>query len=366
MDMEFISSSYPRQQLPARRNGKTKKRLTSMPRESNLGACSEEYARSLADPIEGPEMACIPDYPALMTGRNRVWSKGTFSTSSNAAAAGIGFIVADGLIAGTNDFATVFTNAPAGASPVIDILTVANRSVFTTNSPYASPAFSPNGVQERIVSAELRIRYTGPELTRGGQIVGLHHPGHTCLQGYSIANMLSYKEGKSFPISREWVRLLYRPVDTQDLDFVSAFIPAGVGVVGVSFMAFIIQASDVTGATQQSFEFEFYANLETQGSIVVNKQPSHVDPVGHGAVNAISNMAPALHSPTKTPGTVLADSVVHAVSSYISTHVSNPSKPPTTAIVKSNSNGSHELDWQQVLGFGGDLLKGVLSIASMF
>lgn len=319
-----------------------------------MSQCAEDYAQSLANPFEGPDDPCIPDYPALMTGRFKVWAKGTFATSTNPAANGFGFIAVDPLNGMANDAGSVVTNAPASTDVVIAAQPFgAQEVVSNTNSPYATANYipaTPNSLQTRVVSSGLRIRYIGTELNRGGQIVGLHHPAHQTLSGFNIATMDTFKESGRLPVIRDWTTLLYRPVDTNDLNFVSTFNPA----VGQYFMGFCIQAADPSGANPQSFEYEFFSNYETQGAIVQNKKPSHVDPTGHGAVNAITNIASNLHKPHTTPSADVATAIVHAASNYLYHHTSKPSTPP--------KKESSSFPWKEVLSIGGNVVSTILSL----
>jgi len=319
-----------------------------------LGSCSVDYARSLGNPFTGPENACIPDYPALMTGRYRTWIKGTFATSTNGAAAGFGYIVADPFGAVFSDTPGLMTNAAAGTEVAISM----NGTAYTSNSTYTS-AQLPN-IQYRIVSAGLRIRYTGSELVRGGQVVGLHQPAHVALLNYNIANMDAFKESERLPVTRrEWTTLLYRPVDTVDLNFKNT-APAALPITALTdewYMGFCIQAADTSGANPQAFEFEFFVNVEIQGAVVLNKMPSHVDTAGHGAVNAITNMAPTLHKPHQKDSDDVASGLVSASAHYLHMHTSDPSIKPKQTVKDGDSSW-----WQKLLGLAPTIISTVASL----
>jgi hypothetical protein len=328
----------------------------------NLSDCAAAYAASMADPFEGPEDACIPDFPALMTGRFRVWAKGTFSTATGAASLGQGFIVCDPRTATVNDTPSLFVNDPASITGnLISTTSIAGTTVpFFSNSPYATATLGLTGIQSRVVSCGLRIRYVGTEFNRGGQIVGLHHPAHSNLLNFTIPVFDSYKESDRLPVTRDWTTLLYRPVDTNDLNFDPGFDP----VASQFFMGFIIQSPDPTGAIVSPYEFEFFCNPELQGNIVQNKMPSHVDVVGHGAVNAVSNMSETMHKPHQVPSSVMAQAAISASSHYISSHVSHPEKPQVpappgaTKTTGSSSSSSSGTPWYStLLGIAGDVLQ---------
>lgn len=320
----------------------------------NLGHCSAEYAASLANPFDGPEGACIPDYPALMTGRDTVFAKGTFQTSN---LTGWGWVIADPKFASANDANSVITNAPAAPGLIIDDTVPANIVTFQSNSPYTVAQLTPPSgpgsalLQRRVVSAGLRIRYTGSELNRGGRAVGLHDPAHQSLEGRGEAGILLFRESGQFEVTRRWTNLLYRPVDGEDLDFSDGFTGGGPNTYDRFYMGFVIQAPDP--AIPMQFYFEFWVHLETQGRIVVNKIPSHVDVVGHGAVNAITNMATNLHKPHQENSGDLAGALVSAASHYVAGNVSNPAAKPQP---------SKPSIWQSILGLAPTLISGIASL----
>ena len=330
--------------------------MTSPP---NMSACAASYARSLADPFTDYQ-ACIPDFPALLTGRQHTFAKGTFTTSTNPAAGGFGFIAIAPNNGIANNGLAVFLNTPASASTSFNFLAGANAQGRNTNSQYPFAAFAAgNNLQYRIVSAGLKIRYVGSELIRGGQIVGIHHPAHYSLQGYDIALLDAYIESSRLPVSRDWTSVVYHPVDTDDLDWQNTFPPNGASPTDTTlYMGLCVQSPDSTGANPLQFEYEAHFNYELSGPLVLNKEPSHVDPVGHGAVNASAMITETVRKPHNVPTTVVADGLVTAASHYISAHTSNPAKPPAHP-AKVSSNGGF---WSTVLKVGESLLPSILGM----
>jgi len=254
-----------------------------------------------------------------------------------------------------SDNPCVFYNDAAsvtGGTINVPVIVAGSNVPQYSNSPYVLANFGQNGLQGRVVSAGLRIRYIGTELNRGGEIVGLQHPSHSGLNGYTVPLMNAYKETARLPVIRPWTTLLYRPVETTDLNFNIGLAPAGQQF----FMGFIINSA-TSVASPASYENEFFSNLELQGAAVQNKKPSHVDVVGHGAVNAITNMSDTLHSPHQLDSGSVAKAIVHASSQYISSHVSQPSKP---TLPTPSGQGS---GWfSDVLNIGEKLFTGVLSL----
>lgn len=270
-----------------------------------------------------------------MTGKYRPFARGIFSTSNNAAATGFGYIVMNPEWGVASDAPFVITNGPA------DTVTVVNPTAGTpvnnySNSPYTQGLFQQSGLQYRIVGAGLRIRYAGALLTMGGQVAGLHHPAHTSLTGFSINNaasplnnILSYKEAQQFSVTADrWTNVLYHAVEEDDTDYHITFpaLTAGTGKAG--YMGFAIQAPDTSGVTVQTFEWEAVAHVEILGAIVLNKTPSHVDFVGHGAVTTAANLSTGISQPNQIPSPDLARLLVSAAEHVVHYATSDPSLPP--------------------------------------
>jgi hypothetical protein len=325
----------------------------------NMSESATLYARSIADPFVDYQ-ACIPDYPALLTGRVHTFVKGTITTSSVAAAGGFGFITIDPSRGVANNGNAVTFNTAASIVNRIDMTVGANVQSRSTNSPYASTAFAPgNNQQYRIVSAGVRIRYIGSELVRGGQIVGLHHPSHYSLQTYRISDLDAYVESARLPCTRDWLSCVYHPVDVDDLNWQDTFPLATPAVTDPSYyMGFAIQCPDVSGANPLTFEFEAHFNYELSGPLITNKEVSHVDPVGHGAVNAAAMITETVRKPHNVPTGTVANGLVTAASHYVATHTSNPATKPAHP-AKTSSNGNF---WSSILKVGESLLPSILSL----
>jgi hypothetical protein len=165
-------------------------------------------------------------------------------------------------------------------------------------------------------------------LNRGGFIIGLHEPAHTCLQSYTIPAMDSYLEsGRVSGTVDEWTNILYRPVDTDDLDFQTVFSPPAAAGANSTFMGFIVQAPNSTAGGVQLYEFEAFTNLETQGAKAIGKEPSHADPNGYAAVNAMTVFSRKMHAPHQEDSQQLSSAFVKGSEHYLDNHMSRQ-KPP--------------------------------------
>jgi len=286
---------------------------TAMKTLVKLGGCSVEYGRSLVNPFTGP-VACVPTYPVSKTRKVRTFARGTFQTS---ATNGFGYIVADPSRALTNDAPCVVGSNSASTQTSMDWTVVGQNVQFLSNSEYgfASIGDSPTQIEYKQVSAGLKVRYIGTELDRGGQIIGLQDQNHASVFQRNISSVDGEETSRRFAIDRKWKRVLFRPLEGSDLDFLDALSTYTPGPTDMSFfMCFVIQAPNVT--TSLSFEFEFFANFEVIGRNVRGLTTSHVDPVGAAAVQAVVAVGENLY-PTDANSGELEARVVKQMADYV-------------------------------------------------
>lgn len=325
---------------------------------SNLSPCAQEYAMTLVNPFaDGPDGACIPDAPALMTRRSKVWTKGTFSTSTDPGALGTGYIIIDPLSAFAGDRTWVYTNSINRNGITINISTAGQFVGYQSNSEYSTADLSPANLQVRLVSAGVRIQNITAALTKGGFITGLHEPAHSSLVGQQIATLDLYLESAARLTAEtdDWTVLTYRPVDSDDLDWQSAFPAlAGAGSPNNTYMAFMVQSPTIAGS--QLYQFEAFANFEIQGARAIGKVPSHADPNGYAAVNATTVYGKKAHSPHQEDPRKLAVAMVKGSEHYLDHHMSHP-KP---AHEKKKDSGSSF--WSDLLGIVPSVVGGIASL----
>jgi hypothetical protein len=313
------------------KNGKKKKKSTSsnsgqtasLKQLVHLSPQAEGYARLLADPSTGP-LCGIPSAPAQYTRKSRVWVKGILSTNTN----GFGYLVVDPSRLAANDAEAVIYSLATGTTTNIAWTIPAgglDAAAATSNSDYATADFgpSPTQIQYRIVAASAKVRYIGTELNRGGQVIGFHDPDHQSLVTRTVAALDGEDESKRFAVNRTWKTVLYRPVDTDDLDFQEEFAyedPVSPQPADLSyFMGFIVTGNAMNPS---DFEYEVYADFEFIGLNVRSKTDSGFDPVGYGAVHAVSNLGKNLF-PTETPENHRQGAMVRDTAMYIAKHTSS-------------------------------------------
>jgi hypothetical protein len=259
----------------------------------HLSMCAEHYARSLVNPYSGP-LPCVPCYPPVKSRKVRLFSKGRFYTASGGNTPGFGWIMADPAQAAAKDAICVsaslasFTGSQMGVSNVNGATVTSSSS----NSDYTASqiGFANGKASYRVVSAGLRVKYSGTILNAGGDIVGLQEPTHDTLNTYDTAGMEADDEAKKFAIkSDRWYNILYRPVRTQEKDFHEAITVGQDDLSNIGqhfYMGFAINSA----TPNQPFDYEFYVNMEFSGRDVRGATRSHSDPVGfEGVTMAIAN-----------------------------------------------------------------------------
>jgi hypothetical protein len=265
-----------------------------------LGHCAGLYAHSLADPFTGPPEACLPVSPSIMSSKQRVFIRGQMATSSTD---GRGFIVAQPWAANDNGSTTVggapiyyssATWVPAAgvAIPALSTAT-AGINVASTNSPYTRAFFgvATGGIQARLVSFGMRIRYAGTELNRGGRVLLFEDPEHNGfdpLQPVAISTILANEKAKEHKVGEDWLTLCSTgPTQPNEYDFLGTYQPP------TGLASFYLMAVVQSAAVGQTFDYEVFWNWEFAGSPVRGKTYSESDDQGVsvvlGAIKSVNN-----------------------------------------------------------------------------
>jgi hypothetical protein len=161
--------------------------------------------------------------------------------------------------------------------------------VANTNVDYNFAGMQSGGTNNswaRLVSAGIRIRYTGTELNRGGSVFALEEPDHQSLATYTISNMQAFGNCHEEPADREWHSIVSSgPTAPGEFEFVQALNSTGTtaGVWGMPGQyakapPFLLLA--VQGAAGNTFDYEYYQNWEYIGPNVQGKLPGESDDAG--------------------------------------------------------------------------------------
>lgn len=189
-------------------------------------------------------------------------------------------------------------------------------------------------------------------------MVGIMNASHSNLNLQTFAGIEAFDEsGKISVHSREWIRVLFRPVLANDLDFKTAPVNINAANDG-AFMGFAIQAP---AGLPQTYEFEFYAINEYQGPAVRHKVVSPIDTVGADAAHTVMLASETLQKP-HVENPALPATAVAATHAVVTQHSSSSSK---------KSSGSSDVGntINRILNFadkGAEVVARVAEVAAMF
>lgn len=279
-----------------------------------LSDCGRKYATALTNPFgmvdgrmtaenadrsEDGSHACIPSFPPLKSRRLKSFMSGTFYGGSD----GYGSISFAPRRLANNyplfmDWAPILATGPAAADtgrfpPTLDthvaVPPVYNQ--FSLNTDYTTTAcvvVNNVGIKSRVVSAGLRIRYVGAELTRAGIIHAIEEPDHASIAGFTSAVVGGFESSFRSPVDREWTSLVYTPVEGPDFEYLLDWASNSSGAPPNTyphFMGFLLEGVPPGSA----FEFEAVVLTEVNGRGVRDLTESESDPLGFASVlNTIS------------------------------------------------------------------------------
>lgn len=295
-------------------------------------ACA--YADALARPDVGP-LVGIPNGDTIYSKKYRVWKRGAISSAANSNIV----ILCQPFAAMLNDTNAICVASSASAALPADMATASGG--LATNAPYAHGSLSVTGIQGRLVSALLRVRYVGTTLNAGGIFYGLQEPTHANITGYSTDSMMTRSSCTHTPVSSasEWFEVHYRPVDNHDVSWVDSLSWTDAGTYTLKsdgsetnssanpFMGIVCALA----AVGQTIEYEFWATVEYAGANVTGKTLTPPDVQGWASVIAAHSQFEETHvadSPVGVPTkssylteTIksYADAMLNAATPYVHT-----------------------------------------------
>jgi hypothetical protein len=275
----------------------------------SLAPCALHYLQAMEDPFSLNAEVCIPDLHAVPSKKVKVTTRGAFEAGTQGEAfvalipqcktsdAGV-LLITNSLYAGTST-----TPLPRSGTGLV--------SVNAAKLPYTTTDFDVNQtVRGRVVGVGLRVRYTGTELNRGGKLIALRHPDNADLipftPQFSSQAITQFETARTYPITRDWVTLNYRPTRPSEYNYASSACGDADEAVGAFRYSSVFC---VTGAVPSApFEFQVVQFIEyipgEKGSID-NVTKVHSDIVGLSHIR--NNLAET--SSTRKPAQQLYNSL---------------------------------------------------------
>lgn len=250
-----------------------------------LSSCVTDYVRALLDPFEGP-LACIPQPPCVESRKSRFWVKGTMTIGTS----GFGFVMVAPLRMAANDSNSVYFNdglyAGVNTSTAGVGVSLANSNSSYNVLNFGDPVANPGLNQTRVVAAGVRLRYTGSELTKSGLTYPYFHRTNGSVVNQNVVNFYGNQGYEARAVTRAWTSVEYRPVNDSDYIYSGA-------VSSANFNICIL----VTGTPGNTYEFDCCSVLEISGRNVTAMTPTHADPIGMQATQAVMSSETSAFSP---------------------------------------------------------------------
>lgn len=316
-------SSIPRQPRLQSEVNVLHKTAVADAQEIHLSEGAGQYMHALADPINAPP--CGLPLGGLSSEKNKCYIKGSMGTS----AAGAGWIlfspgsmVANNSGTAASTYGVVYTTTANVGTPSTMAFTatpIASQVIgVDSNSPYAVANFSQTGVKFRLVSAEIRIRYIGTELNRGGSVIVFTDPNHNSLIGVNQSALLANQfAGRAAIKDGEWISCKYNGlVDSTEEVYSLAVTTGGCKAVN-NCMGIMVQSA----AVSQLFDFEAYATFEIIGTTGAGMTPNNADPTAFATINGSMQQSQAEHPGTHEQHSFLSgfiQKVGHGIQSAVS------------------------------------------------
>lgn len=223
-------------------------------------------------------MGCVPSSLPIQSLKQRVYTRGTFTTGV-AASNFFGYVIADPVQAVANDTTSIISTVAGYASTLITNSAGANTTTAKSNSNFASTTFSLSSLnnQQRTVGSLLRVRYAGTELNMGGTYTVLSQPEHRCSVGSDVTQLGADVTAVRMPITKDWVNVWYFPALNADTQFTNPNFQDPT-LIGNTTNAFYMTIAANTAVAGQNFEYEHWTVYEVIGNNTRGATRSHADP----------------------------------------------------------------------------------------
>ena len=269
------------------RTGKVRPAVAAALPVIHLSPAVEAYTHALGNCAEA--QPCGMPIGGLPSEKNKCWVRGTMATGTS----GAGYIIVAPANMMANTGAAFYNTTSAWVKTSMSFAPGTGVVTATSNSPYSLAAFnSANGVKGRLVGCEVRVRYIGTELNRGGEAIVYCEPNHNSLTAtpYTDVDLLANAAAGRAPITMtDWISCKYQGVvDPTEETFTAAPNNPTITKNANACMCIWINSA-VAG---QPFDFEIYAIFESIGAVIAGTATTTmVDAVGSAAANSAASQA---------------------------------------------------------------------------
>jgi hypothetical protein len=266
----------------------------SRKQSSFVDPCTLEYTESLIDPFRKDLAPCVPYGVAIRSQKVCVFSEGSFLTGVS----GWGGVTVYGALVSDN-IAAVFTGASYGSAVLPKFGDPNTTSINFANSPFTGADLSANdGVEVRLCSLGVRVRYVGTELNRGGLRYAIQHPEHLSVANMSASDIAQFDFRQIDSQTRDWTSVCYTPLKQADYDFTDnpSGFTGGAQKQGVDPRPILgILCESASTSIPLPFEFQIVAHYEAIGAKARGKTISNTDVTATlKAVSAVTQGPPGL------------------------------------------------------------------------
>lgn len=309
-----------RRQQPVKRAVPQNKRTTGYEERAkiNLSGCAKGYMTALrcsfwwqdnscASKVPrglSKDLPCIPMFPAIKTRKFNGRAQGTLTVTST----GQAFIMfAPWRLANDNAnntnvscpilYSNGATSLGSNVFPLVDSGAAWVSGAASLRTDYTTAnlvSVGGVGIRERIVGAQIRVKYIGPSNLASGLYNCVEQSDHQTLSALTLDTIGTYESFFSLSVDSQrmkkdpWVYLSYTPVDESDFQFAPDTIANATWSTVLNknhFIGILITGAPVSG---DFFNWEAIVHFEAIGQQVTGKTDTPCDPTGTAvATNSI-------------------------------------------------------------------------------
>jgi hypothetical protein len=309
-----------------RKNTVASGNIISVPKVStqvanHLSPCAASYLKALVHPFDvidrpmfgnwwnkvyaasADTLPCVPDFPPSMS--RKFWNIlrfDAFAGTNGIMTVNLApFRLANNGTLGINNSPPVLATQATftGATPIfpnMDTGSVLTPGVIGLNlaSDYDSASLVVNlsgtGTSYRVVSAGLRVMYTGSELTRAGMYHCVQTLDHSSLSNISTTSISSLPSYFSLRVNNDWVTISYAPVHKEEYEFdIDGMVnPSSIpNYPTFEKLAHYMGIMVVGAAPSAPYRCEVVIQYEATGSNIQGKSKSESDVTGLSVVSNV-------------------------------------------------------------------------------